>query len=76
LFLGGTGSINRLLKKAQLLRWPHPFSFRRRSNYASFQGISAALYLDLFEQPVKFEFFIKLLGSSRLKDLRKNPPAF
>ena len=58
LFLGGTGRINRLLKKAHLSRasrdWSHPLSFRRRSNYASFQGILAALYLDLIEQPVKF----------------------
>jgi hypothetical protein len=53
--------INRLLKKAHLRRWPHPLSFRRRFNYASFQGISAALSLDHFEQPVENEFFRKLL---------------
>jgi hypothetical protein len=29
--------------------------------YASFLGISGALYLDLFEQPVKIEFFLILL---------------
>jgi hypothetical protein len=32
---------NRLLKKAHLRRWPHPWSFRGRFNYASFQGISS-----------------------------------
>jgi hypothetical protein len=52
---------NRLLKKAHLLRCPHSLSLRRRSNYASFQGISGALYLDLFERPVKIEFFRNLV---------------
>jgi len=66
--IGGTGPrkncaiyFNRSLKKAHLLRWPHPLSFRRRFNYVSFRGISAALSLDLFEQPVKNEFFRNLL---------------
>jgi hypothetical protein len=34
-----------LLKKPQLLRCPHPSSLRRTSAYASFLGISGALYL-------------------------------
>jgi hypothetical protein len=52
-----TEAPNRLLKKAHLLRCPYPSSLRRTSMYASFLGISGALYLDLFEQPVKIEFF-------------------
>jgi len=47
---------NRLLKKARLLRSPHSSSLRRTSMYASFRGISGALYLNLFEQPVKKSF--------------------
>jgi hypothetical protein len=39
--------------------------------YASFLGISGALYLDLFEQPVINEFFRKLLISKRLPPLWK-----
>jgi hypothetical protein len=52
-----------LLKKADLLRCPHPPSLRRTSKYASFRGISGALHLDLFDQPAKNEFFRTLLVS-------------
>jgi hypothetical protein len=51
----------RLLKEAHLLRCPHSSSLRRTSMYASFLGVSGALYVDLFEQPLKNEFFRMLL---------------
>jgi len=53
--------INRLLKKVHLRRCLLPSSLRRISIYTSFLGNSGALYLNLFEQPVKNEFFCKLL---------------
>jgi len=43
----------RLLKKAHLLRFPHPSSLRRTSKYASFLRNSGALHLGIFEQPEK-----------------------
>jgi hypothetical protein len=39
------------LSKAEGLRYPHPLSLRRTSMYASFLGISDALYLEIFHQP-------------------------
>jgi hypothetical protein len=57
--------INRLLKKAHLRRCPPPSSLRRTSMYASFLRVSGAWYLDLFEQPVKKEFFRILLIKKR-----------
>jgi len=44
---------NRLLKNAHLLRFPHPSSLQRTSEYASFLRISGALHLGIFEQPEK-----------------------
>ena len=42
---------NRRLKNAHLLRFPHPSSLQRTSEYASFLRISGALHLGIFEQP-------------------------
>ncbi len=52
----------RLLKNAHLRRSPYPSSLQRTSKYASLLRISGALYLGIFEQPAKDEFFSKLLG--------------
>jgi len=41
----------RLSENPHLLRYPHPSSLRRTSIYASFRGISDALYLEIFHQP-------------------------
>jgi hypothetical protein len=41
----------RFLKKAHLVRCPHPSSFRRISIYASFLEIRGDFQLNLFEQP-------------------------
>ncbi len=41
------------LSKAEGLRYPHPSSLQRTSMYASFLGISEALHLDIFHQPLK-----------------------
>ncbi len=54
-------SISRLLKNVHLLRFPHPSSLRRTSKYASLLRISGALHLGIFEQPVEYDFFSKLL---------------
>jgi len=43
----------RLLENAHLLRYPHPSSLRRTSLYASFLGISEALHMDIFRQPLR-----------------------
>jgi hypothetical protein len=53
---------NWLLKNAHLLRCPHPSSLRRTGLYVSLLGISDALYLSVFEQPVSMEFFSPLPG--------------
>jgi hypothetical protein len=52
---------SRLLKNAHLRRSPHPSSLRRTDLYASFLGISGALDLDVFQQPVRSDFFSDLL---------------
>ena len=44
--------IQRLSENAHLLRYPHPSSLRRTAMYASFLGISEALYLGIFKQPL------------------------
>jgi hypothetical protein len=52
----------RLSENAHLLRYPHPSSLRRTSMYASFLGISEALHLDIFHQPLRsgfLESFVK-----------------
>jgi hypothetical protein len=45
------------LSKAEGLRYPHPSSLRRTSMYASFLGISEALQLNIFHQPLRGRFF-------------------
>jgi hypothetical protein len=51
----------RLSENAHLLRYPHPSSLRRNSLYASFLGISEALQLDIFHQPLRSSFFDSLV---------------
>ena len=48
------------LSKVEGLRYPHPSSLRRTSMYASFLGISEALHLDIFHQPLRSRFFESL----------------
>jgi hypothetical protein len=50
----------RLSENAHLLRYPHPSSLRRTSMYASFLGISEALHLDIFHQPLISRFLDSL----------------
>jgi hypothetical protein len=47
----------RLSENAHLLRYPRPSSLRRTSMYTSFLGISEALQLDIFHQPLRRLFF-------------------
>jgi hypothetical protein len=42
------------------LRYPRPSSLRRTSMYASFLGISEALQLNIFHQPLRSPFFDSL----------------
>ena len=58
----------RLSENAHLLRYPHPSSLRRTSMYASFLGISEALQLDIFHQPLRRRFFDSLFGIRRADD--------
>ncbi len=44
------------LSKVEGLRYPHPSSLRRTSMHASFLGISEALHLDIFHQPLRSRF--------------------
>ncbi len=46
----------RLMKNTHLRRYPHPSSLQRTSLYASFLRTSAALHLDIFDQPKKYFF--------------------
>ena len=55
----------RLTENAHLLRYFHPSSLRRTSMYASFLGISEALHLDIFHQPLRNRFFNSLLNPHR-----------
>jgi len=55
----------RLSEKANLLRYPHPSSLRRTSMYASFLGISEALHLAVFHQPLGNWFFDSLNRTSQ-----------
>jgi hypothetical protein len=48
------------LSKVEGLRYPHPSSLRRTSIYASFLGISEALHLDIFHQPLRNRLFDSL----------------
>jgi hypothetical protein len=49
-----------VLSKVEGLRYPHPSSLRRISLYASFFGISEALHMMIFHQPLKSPFFDRL----------------
>jgi len=49
-----------VLSKVEGLRYPYPSSLRRTSMYASFLGISEALHLDIFHQPLRSRFFDSL----------------
>ncbi len=62
---------SRLLKNAHLRRYPHPSSLRRTSKYALLLRIAEALHLGIFEQPMKIDFFSKLLGPSPRKGHKK-----
>ena len=46
-----------VLSKVEGLRYPHPSSLRRTFMYASFLGISEALHMDIFHQPLRGRFF-------------------
>jgi hypothetical protein len=48
------------LSKVEGLRYPHPSSLRRTFMYASFLGISEALHMDIFHQPLKIRLFDSL----------------
>jgi hypothetical protein len=59
--LGGRSLfLKRLVENAHLLRYPHPSSLRRTFMYASFLGISEALHMDIFHQPLRSRFFDSL----------------
>ena len=49
------------LSKVAGLRYPHPWSLRRTSMYASFLGISEALHLAIFHQPLRSRVFDSLV---------------
>ena len=49
-----------VLSRVEGLRYPHPSSLRRTFLYASFLGISEALQLDIFHQPLRMRFFDNL----------------
>ncbi len=52
----------RLSENVHLLRYPHPSSLRRTSMYASFLGISEALHMNIFHQPLSSWFFDTFYG--------------
>ena len=57
----------RLSENVHLLRYPHPSSLRRTSMYASFLGMSEALHMDIFHQPLRsrvFDSFYEILRFS------------
>jgi hypothetical protein len=45
------------LSNIEGLRYPHPSSLRRTSMYASLLGISEALHMNIFHQPLRNRFF-------------------
>jgi hypothetical protein len=49
-----------LILKRPSAALPHPSLLRRTSTYASFLGISEALHLEVFHQPLKNRFFDSL----------------
>jgi hypothetical protein len=56
-----------LLKNAHLLRFPHPSSLRRTSEYASLLRISGALHLGIFEQQEEINFATVLAKTGGIK---------
>ncbi len=54
-----------VLSRVEGLRYPHPSSLRRTYMYASFLGISEALHLDIFHQPLRNRFFHSLYRYER-----------
>jgi hypothetical protein len=61
----------RLLKITRLPRCAHPSSLRRTGKYASFLMILRALHLNVFEQPVKKDFFNNLIVIDRAFEKQK-----
>jgi hypothetical protein len=57
----------RLSENTHLRRYPHPSSLRCTSMYASFLGISEALQLGIFHQPLRGRFFDSLKGKFTAK---------
>jgi hypothetical protein len=53
---------SRLSENAHLLHYPHPPSLRRTFLYASFLGISEALHMDIFHQPLRNGLFDNLFA--------------
>jgi hypothetical protein len=52
------------------LRYPHPSSLRRTTMYALFLGISEALHMDIFHQPLRSWFFDSLDWTFEFSRLR------
>jgi len=59
------------LKNTHLPRCANPSSLRRTGKYASFLMISRALHLNVFEQPVKKDFFNNLIVIDRAFEKQK-----
>jgi hypothetical protein len=59
------------LSKVEGLRYPYPSSLRRTSMYASFLGISEALHLDIFHQPLRSRFFDSLSANRKFSGISK-----
>ncbi len=59
-----SGPFSGLLKNAHLRRCPHPASLRRTGLYVSLLGISAALYLAVFEEPTNLGFLDRCWSAS------------
>jgi hypothetical protein len=58
------------LSKVEGLRYLRPSgleALRRTSVYASFLGISEALYMDIFRQPLRSRFFRNLISDLQSK---------
>ncbi|KPK26609.1 MAG: hypothetical protein AMK69_11795 [Nitrospira bacterium SG8_3] len=48
------------LSQVEGLLYPHPSSLQRTFMYASFLGISEALHMDIFRQPLRIPFLDSL----------------
>jgi hypothetical protein len=55
------------LKKTHLRRFPHSSSLQRTFKYVSLLGISGALHLGIFEQPVEITFLRSYLSFTSSK---------